>query len=84
MSQIVRQIISEYSEQHHDAPFGLDEFGQIKQMVDDYRWREWVTESENYGTEEVAEEITTHSADPRSIKSAKQFNPTKSRSSFEK
>ena len=64
MSQIVRQIISEYSEVNH-APFALDEFGQIKQMVDDYRWREWVTESENYGTEEVDEAITTHSADPQ-------------------
>ena len=64
MSQIVRQIISEYSEQSL-APFGLDEFSDLKEMVDHYRWREWVTESENYGTEEVAEEITTHSADPQ-------------------
>lgn len=64
MSQIVRQIISEYSEQNH-APFALDEFGEIKEMVDHYRWREWITESENYGTEEVAKEITTHSTDPQ-------------------
>ena len=32
MSQIVRQIISEFSEQNH-APFALDEFGEIKEMA---------------------------------------------------